>query len=351
MAAYTAIDNPELYFQCKLYTGNATGRDITLDGSENMSPNLVWIKVRSEAEASQFYDTIRGVQKRFMTHSIEVSETVSQGLTAFNADGFTLGTGNGANKNTETYVAWCWKAGTSFTNDASSTGIGTIDSSGSVSDVSGFSLCTYTGTGSNATLKHGLSSTPEYFIIKNISSQGAWRSFTTGTGNQSQIALDQNDAADSGSTTMWNSTSPTSSVLSVGTHSHVNASSDTYMGYVFRSVQGFSKMGTYQGNNNTDGAYVHLGFRPAFLMIRRTDAGTSDWAMLDNKRLGYNKDFKLSYANLVNAEEAYPELHFVSNGFKLRGAGALSNDPNTYFYVAFAEAPFVNSKGVPNNAR
>jgi len=121
--------------------------------------------------------------------------------------------------------------------------------------------------------------------------------------------------------------------------------------YAFKSIQGFSKFGTYIGNNNSDGAYVYLGFRPAWLMIRRTDASSSDWVIMDNKRLGYNPDFRINYANLANNEEAYPELDFLSNGFKLRGAGALTNDPNTYFYMAFAEAPFVNSNGVPCNAR
>jgi len=326
--AYTTIDNPELYFQCKLYTGNATGRDITLDGSENMSPNLVWIKVRSEAESHQFYDSIRGVQKRFMTQSTEVSETRSQGLLAFNADGFSLGTDNGVNKNTETYVAWCWKE----------------------SATAGFDMVSYTGSGSTKTESHSLSAVPDFVMIKCTSDARSWVVTNTAKGFTGRAFLDTTDAwgANSGE---FNDTAPTSSVFTVGGDYRTNKSSETYVAYLWKNIQGFSKTGTYVGNGSTDGTYIHLGFRPAWIMQKRIDSA-NNWNIYDVKRNTFNILDKYLYADDSSAEITTAALDITSTGFKCRHASTfLNTSGGTYIYIAFAEAPLVNSNGVPCNAR
>tara|TARA_R100001163_G_scaffold27505_1_gene22245 strand:- start:15 stop:1025 length:1011 start_codon:yes stop_codon:yes gene_type:complete len=335
--AYTTIDNPELYFQCKLYTGNATGRDITLDGSENMSPNLVWIKVRSENESHQLYDTIRGVQKRFMTQSSEVSETVSQGLTAFNADGFTLGTGNGANKNTETYVAWCW-------NESATAGV---------------DILTYDGNSTNRTIAHSLSAVPHMIILKSSTHGEQWvvgHNSMDGSSVPASSAWNnymhlQSTAATASASNRWQNTAPTSSVFSLGTEDQVNGSK-TYIAYLFAPKQGFSRFKSYKGNNSsTNAPFIYTGFRPAFVLIR--SVSTTDWNIFDNKRFGFNGKNPTLFANLSNSEDTeFGRIDFLSNGFKIRTTNAQVNNDNTpHIYMAFAESPFVNSKGVPNNAR
>ena len=360
MAVYTTIDNPELFFQCKTYSGDGTaigsgGQAITLDGSEDMQPDIVWVKSRTDSQNHNLSDSVRGGTKTIYVNSSYFQETKTEAIASFQSDGFTVGNWEQVNDSGDTFVAWCWKAGTSFTNDASSTGIGTIDSAGSFNNSNGVSIFTYTGTGSAASLKHGLSSAPSVFVIKNLSSASTdWRSFTEMTGSGSQLSWSQNSPPDSGNTAMWNSTSPTSSVLTIGTHGNVNTSSDNFVGYCFSQKQGFAKMGTYFGNGSTDGTYQHLGFRAAYIMVKNLAAGTTfDWNIWDNKRFGCNGKQPTLFANLTNSEDTeYARLDILANGFKTRiNNGQLNTNGHEYFFMAFAESPFVNSNGVPNNAR
>ena len=352
--AYTTIDNPELYFQTKLYAGNSSTQAITLDGSEDMQPDFVWIKNRNDGsnQSHILYDAVRGATKFLQSNSSAGEATDSNGLTAFGTDGFTLG--NSAEENAGfNHVAWCWKAGAG---SGSSNTDGSINTaSTSVSTTSGFSISKYVGTGSNATVGHGLGVAPKMYIVKDLGATSGWRTYTEATGNQSQLALDQNSSADSGNTTMWNSTSPTSTVFSIGTHSNVNTSSNNYIAYSFAEVQGFSKFGSYKGNGDANGAFIYTGFLPELLWIKRTN-DVANWVFKTKSTptfgsAGYNPNNKYIYGNLSNAEASGSKIDFLSNGFKWRIDGANQNSSgDTFFYAAFAKAPFVNSNGVPNNA-
>jgi len=354
--AFTDIDNPELYFQTKLYTGNGTaigsgGLAVTLDGDEDMQPDLVWIKNRDGTDWHDLYDSVRGVTKRIYSNDTNAENTNTESLTAFGTNGFTVGNAGDVNTNTNKHVAWNWKAGTSFSNDASATSIGTIDSSGSVNTDAGFSIVSYTGTGSAGTIKHGLSTAPKIVIIKHRSDTYDWVVYHKDAGNTGFLRLNTTNATDTG-INMFQNTDPTSSVFSIDTHGAVNDSSDNFIAYCFAEKQGYSKFGSYAGNGDDDGPFIYTGFRPAFVMVKVYAGGTGDWQIYDNKRAGYNAaNYRLKPSS--SAAEATDEpIDILSNGFKLRNDGGSFNaSGDDYIYIAFAEAPFVNSNGVPCNAR
>ena len=339
--AYTTIDDPSAYFKVQLYTGNGTaGRAIAFDDTDtDMQPDIVWIKSRGNTEYPSLYDSARGTQKVLRPDNDDPPSTEpgTDGVTAFSSDGFTVGDDNHINQNTITFVAWCWKE----------------------SADAGMDLVTYTGNGSARTISHSLSAVPHAMIVKNLSDGG----YNDGTSdwcvynhkNTSAPETDyqklNTDAATADLNTIWNDTAPTSSVFTVGTNDQVNENTDSFIAYLFSEKQGFSKFGSYKGNGNADGTFVYTGFRPAWLMIKRTDS-TNDWVMYDNKREGYNVDNDYLKANDTNAEQADVDLDLLSNGFKMRNtANAHNASGGTFVYMAFAEAPFVNSEGVPCNAR
>ena len=355
--AYTTIDNPELYFQTKLYTGNATDDTaITLDGSKNMQPDWIWTKERSQTGNHNLFDSVRGVSKRLRTETEDGESTLDpvNQIKSFDSDGFTLGTNNGSNENSVTFVAWCWKAGTSFSNDASATGVGTIDSSGSASDTAGFSIVSYTGTGSIGTVKHGLSTAPKMIWIKNRNLTGGdsqdWSIYnkSIGAGNFLYISRANASAA---KLERFNSTDPTSTVFTLGTHGSGNGSSNTHIAYCFAEKKGYSKISSYTGNGSSDGTFVYTGFRPAWVLIKNSSSATS-WTLYDNKRPGYNEDNAYLLPDASDSELSDKDIDLLSNGFKPRTSNsALGTSGDTYIYMAFAESPFVNSKGVPTNSR
>ena len=350
--AYTTIDNPELYFQCKNYVGSSSAQSITLDGSENMQPDFIWFKNRETSSRHQLYDSVRGATKLINSDDDDAEQTVSY-FTSFDSDGFTIPSGSSAlNGGSQNIIAWCWKAGTSFSNDASSTGVGTIDSSGSVSDTAGFSIIIRTGTASAGTIKHGLSTTPKMIITKMRNATESWGIYHVGIGNTKYLKLDVTDAEDS-SSGVWNNTTPTASVFSVGSSALVNGSGKTYVDYIFSEVKGYSKFGSYTGNGSDSGRgpYINLGFRPAFFLLKET-SGSDNWTMMDTKRLGYNPRNDHLFPNLGNAEYATDRIEMHSNGIKINDSdGSINQSGSTYIYMAFAEAPLVNSNGVPVNAR
>ena len=350
--AYTTIDNSELYFQTKLYTGNGGTQAITLDGSENMQPDWTWLKCRSNLESHELYDAVRGATKMISSNLTNAETTKSTALTSFNSDGFTLGSNFEVNASGRTFAAWCWKAGTSFTNDASATGVGTIDSTGSISTAAGISIMSYTGTGSNATVGHGLGVAPSMVIVKKTNGSTGWRVYHHGVGATKSLFLDGTEAAVT-SNAYFNDTSPTISVFTIGTNSGINASGDTYIAYCFAEKPGYSKFGSYVGNGNANGPFIYTGFKPAFFLVKNITNAGYDWELRDNKRDSYNPVGYRLEANTSDAESSYyAEYDFVSNGIKIRQNG---NNYNTsgasYIYMAFAENPFVNSNGVPTNAR
>jgi hypothetical protein len=347
MAAYTTIDNPELYFQTVLWTGNATDRSITLGGDEDMQPDYVWIKNRGSAESHRNWDSVRGANKQLSANNTNAESTATEGLTAFDSDGFTIGTDSTVNENTKAIVAWCWKAGTSFSNDASATSVGSVDSTGSINTDAGISIMSWTHDGSNGTIGHGLGTAPQVVITKERNSTGSWNTFHVGSGNGNRLVLQGTNA--NISTTLWNSTSPTSSVFSFN-----DGLTSTMIAYCFADVQGYSKFGSYTGNGNVDGTFIYTGFRPAYFMTRRTDSANS-WNIFDNKRDPHNEVVIHILADDSAGDEtgtADSDVDFLSNGVKIReDNNGVNASGGTYIYMAFAEAPFVNSNGVPCNAR
>jgi len=349
--AYTDIDNPGEYFNTKLYTGNGqAGHAITGVGFQ---PDWIWIKDRAATNWHSVRDSVRGTSRQLFTNEVRGEETAAY-VTAFGSDGFTLGTGNtDVNANNSTYASWNWKAGTSFTNDASGTSIGSIDSAGSFNNDAGFSICSYTGNGTaGATIKHGLNSVPSMMIIKDREGGEDSIVFHQSLGNTKFCYLSTNAAAgtDDGA---WNDTSPTTSVFTIGDYGNVNNNNHDYICYVFSEKQGYSKFGSYIGNGQSDGPFIPTGFKPAFVMTKRTD-GTGDWAMMDNKRNTFNvmnKYLKAQGNDAESTDESF-NIDAVSNGFKLRYTNSNYNaSGGNYIYMAFAENPFVTSTGIPATAR
>jgi hypothetical protein len=341
--AYTTIKKPSDYFNTKLYTGNGTaGTDITGVGFQ---PDLVWIKSRSAAGDHALQDVVRGATKDLESNN-EGAEQNRSLVQAFISDGFTLGTGQ-TNSNGDTFASWNWLA--SNTTGSSNTD-GSITSTVSANTTSGFSIVSYTGTGTQpSTVGHGLGVTPKMFIVKPRTDAQSWCVYHESVGAGYLTYLDITSA--SGGSSVWNSTSPTSSVFTVNDN-QVNSSGITYIAYCFAEVKGFSKFGSYTGNGNADGTFVYTGFKPAFTMIKRTDT-TSDWNIMDNKRaVSFNPNTKELYANSSQAEATGGQTirDFLSNGFKLRGtSGGTNASGGTYIYMAFAEEPLVGDN--PATAR
>ena len=345
--AYTDIDKPSDYFETVLWSSVDTSID-TLD----FQPDWVWIKSRTNADTQVLFDSVRGAGERLSSSSTGAESTKTDELTAFNSDGFTLGTGSNVNRASNNNVAWSWKAGTSFTNDASATGIGTIDSTGSVNTDAGFSIVSYTGNGSaGATIGHGLGVTPKMFIVKSRSLAQDFTVYNEYIGNTNGLFLNST-AASTGDSSYFNNTSPTSSVFTVGTNARGNTNGATYIAYCFNDVQGYSKFGSYSSNSNADGPFVYLGFKPAFLIVKCTTAAEG-WAIMDSTREPTNHaSFKTLSANTSGSEGSLV-IDFLSNGFKPRQVSGQINKSgsHSYIYMAFAEQPFVTSTGVPATAR
>ena len=357
--AYTTIDNPELHFQAKTYTGNGTaigsgGQAITLDGDEDMQPDWVWIKDRSDSDRPRMFDVIRGVTKELDTSDTTGETTLTEGLTTFGSDGFTVGNHEGVNSNTDSFVAWCWKAGGSGSSNTDGS-INTIKTSANTT--SGFSINTFTGTQNVGTVGHGLGSAPGVMIVKNTAaSSDAWYVYHQGLASdpETDYIILNTTAAKVDYNTPWNDTAPTSSVFTVGADGGNNENTSTMLAFCFAEKQGFSKFGSYTGNGSSSansGPFVYLGFKPSLVIVKNT-SGTEGWQIWDNKRSSFNGQGSNISPNSSNAESTGVRVHFFSNGFQLVSSGADQNtDGNVFIYMAFAEAPFVNSNGVPCNAR
>jgi len=349
--AYTDIDNPGLYFNTVLYTGNGqAGNAISGVG---FSPDMVWIKERNSTSSNTISDTIRGIKVRFNPDLSQAEETLQNLMTSFDSDGFTNGADNGVNQTNKTYVAWNWLTGTSFTNDASSTSVGSIDSVGSVNTDAGFSIVSYTGTGSAGTIAHGLGATPAMILFKNRPRDTNWLVYDKKNGATKFLYLNVTDAIgdDSGH---FNDTEPTSTVFSVGGANGTNYNGEALMAYCFAEKKGYSKLGSYTGNGNADGPFCYTGFKPSFIIGKRTDSAGS-WWLLDNKRSGgfnLNDEYLLSDSNQAEADDGSFASDFLANGWKARADNSNFNaSGGSYIYMAFAENPFVTSTSVPTTAR
>jgi len=331
-----ADEAPTDYFNTVLYTGNETVRSITGVGFQ---PDWVWIKRRSSSFAHNIYDVIRGSGKHLNSDSTSAESTTTTRLTAFESDGFALGTGTALNQSGGTYVAWNWKAGGTAVSNTD----GSITSSVSASPESGFSVLTYTGPGaSGGTIGHGLGKAPSMIIVKNRSAAESWRVYHSGLTATKYLNLNATGAAVT-SSAVWSNTEPTASVFSIANDAAVSGSGNSLVAYCFADIDGMVKAGSHVGNGSTDGPFLYTGFRPAFVMFKRTDS-TSNWSMFDAAREPTNVNDSMLYANASDAEIANNstiELDFVSNGIKLRDAPNQFNVSGaTYVYLAFAEQPF-----------
>ena len=341
------IDKPSDYFNTKLYTG--TGSELAITGVGFQS-DMTWIKGRSGATEHVLTDSVRGVTKEISSNDTGAEETVAQGLTAFGSDGFTVGTDGSYNTSSATYASWNFKAGGTAVSNTD----GSITSSVSANTTSGFSIVSFTGTGSNATIGHGLGLAPAFIVTKSRTDALSWRIYHQSLGNATSFDLDQSLASFAAATS-WNSTTPTSSVFSVGSAASTNRSSNNFIAYCFADVQGYSKFGSYTGNGSTDGTFVYTGFKPAFVMLKKT-SGTGNWQMFDDKRVGYNPDNDVLRANLSNTEcTSCVKIDTLSNGFKLRNTDGDGNTSGgTYIYMSFASEPFTTSTtngSIPATAR
>ena len=351
--AYTTIDDPTAFFQAKTYTGTGSSNAVTYDGNSDMQPDWLLFKNRQTSLNWMMWDSVRGITKYFYSNLNEAEGSTATVLTAIGSDGFTVGNNNNVNKANENIGHWGWKAGTAFSNDASSTSVGSIDSAGSVNTTAGFSIIGYTGTGSAATVAHGLGVKPSMIFFKNRSRASAWLVYDKYDGATKFLYLDVTDAVGTNSG-HFNDTEPTSSVFSVGGANGTNYNGENLIAYCFAEKKGYSHFGTYLGNNLADGSFVYLGFKPAFLIIKITDTQTDGWIMMDNKRNTFNLSTHQAFRANTSAAEftSSNDIDFLSNGFKCHGEdGEFNGNGVKYVYMAFAENPFVTSKGVPTTAR
>ena len=361
--AYTTIDDPSAHFQTDLHTGDGSGSTETFDGNSDLQPDFLWYKSRSVAGDHGWVDTSRSKPSsnnsffilRSNSTSAEISVNSGSDFTAMNSDGYTYGSVHYldlATNNSQNTV-WGWKAngGTTSTNTAGTN----IDTTVQANTTAGFSIMTYTGTGTdNDSIGHGLGAVPHWIIVKNRDETNGWQIYHHK--NTSAPETDYLNLNDNGATAddhdRWSDQAPSSTVITLGGNDGVSKSSVKYVCYAFTEIQGYSKFGGYKGNGNTDGAFVYTGFKPAWVMIKRTN-DTQDWPIFDNKlRPSNNVDNYFLYADLTNAQDTSDQFDIVSNGFKLRMTSNLANGSgDDYVYMAFAEHPFVSSKGVPLTAR
>ena len=330
--AFTTIDDPSAYFKSQLYTGNGSTQSITFDDTDtDMEPDFVMLKGRDVVAGLNVHDSVRGVNKQLYTNTSDAEETLTTTLTAFNSDGFSLGSNGNANSDTKLFVAWCWKE----TADA------------------GFDIVSYTGNATARTISHNLSAVPHWMVVKNRGSDVNWTVYhhkNTSAPETDRLLLNT-DAATGDSDAEWNDTAPTSSVFSVGTGDSPNKDGDAIIAYLWSGKQVFSKFGSYTGNNNADGAFEFTGFRPAFVLIKNS-TDSADWTINDIARDPHNVNNLRLFPNDNKVESSGSlSMDMLSNGFKLRSTDSGNNGPQTYIYAAFAAAPFVNSNGVPCNAR
>ena len=360
--AYTTIDDPSEYFTTTLYVGNATARSITNDANAgDFQPDWLWVKVRNNGNNNRWFDSSRGVNLDFVSNLTQADSDSSDRCTAFNSNGFSIGDNGEVNSNTHNIVAWQWKcnAGTTATNDASSTGVGSIDSVIQANTTAGFSMVTYTGNGTEgASWAHGLGVAPDLVIVKGRTNTDNWAVFNgTSTTTSRSLHLETTQAEIPVSSynfwnLYWDETRPSSTVVTLGVDAKVNGNNINFMAYCFASIPGYSKIGKYVGNGNAEGAYIPTGFKPAWVLAKRTDSANS-WVILDNKRNTSNAVTNYLQPNAADVEGTSGlDIDFLSNGFKWRTTSAAVNANNgRYLYYAIAENPFVSSTGTPTTAR
>ena len=358
--AYTTIDDPSVYFQTKVYTGNsADGTAHTNDGNANLQPDFAWVKRRSPAQDNVLFDSTRGPTKNLRSNTDAVESTNSNFLQSFNTDGFTVGTSARVNNNGDSYAAWQWKCngGTTSTNSS-----GSINSNVQVNTTAGFSIVLYPGNETaGATVGHGFSSAPDVIIGKRrngatgywiVSSNNLDAQGTTGGSPDAPRNMYFNTTDNAQSDKICQAINATT--FTISSSNAMDANTNDFIAYCFKEVKGYSKFGHYIGNGDNDGAFIYTGFKPAWLMVKASSGGANNWFIIDNKRDSYQNPFSdLMLVDETTAENAdTPRGDLLSNGFKWRtNPAAFNGNGSSYFYMAFAESPFVSSAGVPTTAK
>jgi hypothetical protein len=333
----TASTTANKYFDATLYTGNGGTQSIVNSGA--MQPDFVWIKSRSGTTWNNLYDSVRGVNKALYSNDTFQEFTDTNLLTSFNSNGFSIGSNAVLNTNTATLVGWQWRASntTAVTNTA-----GSITSTVSANTSAGFSIVTYTGNGTaSQTCGHGLGVTPSMVIWKNRNDVDAWIVYHSALTTSEYLVLNTTAAK---ATVSGLFTGISSTVLPLNNVSAaINANGFNYVAYCFAQVAGYSAFGSYTGNGSADGPFIFTGFRPRYVLIKTSSAGTNGWQIRDTSRSPYNTSLQLLYADTSNAEisSAGNDFDILSNGFKVRNSGGdLNTNGGTYIYMAFCESPF-----------
>jgi hypothetical protein len=330
--AYTTIDDPSAFFQTMLHAEDDTA--FTFDGNSDLQPDMIWNKNRDENNYHHhIVDSVRGVSKLLRVSATIAEFTSADSITAIGSDGFTTGADDNGyvSSGTDKQVSWCWKE----------------------SATAGMDIVSYTGNATARTISHSLSAVPGLMIIKCRSeADHSWKVYHKSIGATKTLALQGTGTPDDDAN-YHNDTEPTSSVFTIGSNGDVNDDGETFIAYLFAEKQGYSKFGSYEGNGNANGTFVHLGFKPAFLITKPIDAA-DNWNMFDNKRLAFNSatsPFAITPNNANLETTDTHQLDFLSNGFKINNGGNTVNRASTFIYWAFAESPFVTSTGIPTTAR
>ena len=351
--AYTTIDDPEKYFKPVKYVGNLLQHPVE---GFNHQPDWLWFKNADTTNSHNLLDSTRGTDKTLEgTNNNNAEGDTTTRLDSFDSDGFTVETDPSVNGNNNEIVVFSWAAnGGSVTNVAESG-----DNPGfsrQTSTTAGFSIIKYTGTGAVGTIAHGLGIVPDFIILKRLENADNWRTYDSVGGGTKAMRLNLNGGHGT-SSSFYNDTDATSSVFTVGTNSEINGDAETYIAYVFGSVKGYSKIGSYVGNGNADGPLVYTGFKPSWVMVKKSNGGSHDWYIqygnttFDDVSQAANPVKSSLIANSSGAKATENSMDFLSNGFKLRTSGNGHNTSgDTYLYMAFAQNPFVNSNGTPSNA-
>ena len=343
--AYTTIDIPSENFKALNYTGNSTyPRSLTGFGHQ---PDFGWFKHRSVGYWHQTYDSVRGTSTGggvLYTNNTDAQDDTYT-VDSFDSDGFTIPSSLSAINSGGDIVAWSWKANGSTT---ASNSDGDITSNVSANTTAGFSIGTFTGTGSTSTVGTGLTGTQMVLLKNRDTASTNWvvyHDLVDGSYDFAYLNLTNASSNSSLSHTLG-------STFKVGTNSDTNATGDEYVFYAFKSIKGYSRLGTYIGNNSTDGSFIHTGFKPAFVMIKVAVGNTGGWDMYDSARALDNATVERLQANANAAETTNDAIDLLSNGFKIRNTtGNQNGSGNTHIYLAIAENPFVTSSGLPTTAR
>ncbi len=347
--AYTTINKSTDHFNTKLFTGTGSSNALTGIGFQ---PDWVWIKDRQDSHSHNLFTSLIGATKRMNCDTNGAETTNAESLKSFDSDGFTLGTQTNVNQSGHTNVAWNWKA-------SGASGSGTTAGSGTskaysyiVNTTAGFSITKFVGNGTSGhKIPHSLGATPKIFMVKNRSTSSTdWQFYSPVNDPTDALALNQSDGTGD-SESYWSDEAPDATYIVVGGGNAVNKDGDDLVCYAWKEVTGYSKFGSYTGNGNADGSFIYTGFKPAFVMVKQTNASGEDWFICDNRREGYNAENNRLLPNLTSAESTDSPIDLLSNGFKARLSGAnVNGSGGSYIFVAFGQS-IVGSNNVPCTAR